>query len=163
MVHGSATVSSEILSATHVRDPLCDARLPLLRPTLLPTPSTPPSSDPPQDAFAPAAPLPSSPRWTPPSPPPTLLPTPSTLPSSDPPQQWTEGAVHLDPHLHHAPPGWSRKPPPEISPAPCPQSRNAPYRLPRHDSHLDVLTTAHEAPVDPSCVSPLPPCAFPAI
>jgi hypothetical protein len=26
MVHGSATVSSDILSATHARDPLCDAR-----------------------------------------------------------------------------------------------------------------------------------------
>jgi hypothetical protein len=40
----------------HARDPLRDARLPLLRPTLLPTPSAPPSSDPPQDASAPAAP-----------------------------------------------------------------------------------------------------------
>jgi hypothetical protein len=76
MVHGSATVSSEILSTTHARDPLRDARLPLLRPTLLPTPSAPPSLDLPQDASAPAAPpsilsatnaslssaLPSSPR-----------------------------------------------------------------------------------------------------
>ena len=140
MVHGSATVSSEILSATHVRDPLRDARLPLLRPTFLPTPSMPPSSDPPQDASAPAAPLPSSPRQTPPSPPPTLLPTPSTPPSSDPPQQRTEGAVHLDPHLHHAP---ART----VSQAPL---KSRPHRAP----NLSMHPTASPAMTATSTSSP---------
>jgi hypothetical protein len=133
MVHGSAIVSFEILSTTHVRDPLRDARLPLLRPTLLPTPSTPPSSDPPQDASAPAAPL-------------SILSATDASLSSAPPSSLRH------PHRHHwicpnngqkasciwihtfitPPPGWSRKPPPppEISPAPCPQSCDAPTASP---------------------------------
>jgi hypothetical protein len=110
MVHGSTTVSSEILSVTHARDPHRDVCLPLLLPTLLPTPSVPPSLDPPQDASTPAAP-------------PSILSTTDTSLSSAPPSSphhpprhhrihpnngrmeasWLEGIVHLDPHLHHAP------------------------------------------------------------
>jgi hypothetical protein len=56
MVHGSATVSSEILSATHVRDPLRDARLPLLRPHPPPHAIDATIIGSPQDASAPAAP-----------------------------------------------------------------------------------------------------------
>jgi hypothetical protein len=110
MVHGSAIVSFEILSTTHVRDPLRDARLPLLRPTLLPTPSTPPSSDPPQDTSAPAAP-------------PSILSATDASLSSAPRHQRRHHRICPNNekkasciwiHTFTTPPsGWSRKPPPE--------------------------------------------------